>query len=91
MNDIGNVHSSTKEIRKGLINEVVNQLIIIEGAKEQIKAIQEVAVDKFGDNMKSLPSWGAAVYKATYNKESYEKSREKKEMEFEIVDELEQY
>lgn len=80
--------SITDKQREVLIKEVLDQLIIIEGAKDLIKSIQEVAVDKYGDDLKALPAWAASLYKAIYKSESYLKAREKKDIENEVVDSM---
>jgi hypothetical protein len=72
--------------KAGHINEFIDQMPIIDAAKEQMAAIKEVAVEKYGEEAKQLPSWAKAVYDKVYKPEKYEENKEKKLAEFEVVE-----
>ena len=74
------------KVEATLINEMIDQIHLREAAKEQISAIEEVAVDTYGDEAKGVKLLAEGVYKATYKPEAFQTNRDKAERLYDVVD-----
>jgi hypothetical protein len=77
----------TKQKEGELINEAINLIVARESAKESLAGNLTISKDTYGDAAANINKDAEAIYKATQDREKYEKNKEIKQREFDVVEE----
>lgn len=75
----------SKELNK-YIDEGINALVEIQGAKELLSSVVESICEKFGYEKAEANQILAKAYQKKYENEKYEKTKERTEKVYEVVE-----